>query len=390
MNYMDRLKKVKTEQALYLVYELEENESVDYVSLGMMSNNTITGLAHVQLIQMNQERQFRFKMTSEKTMCEFLSESQNKETNLKLIKNIVLTMKRIEEYMIPENQVSLCCDNIYVGEDGKVEMLCVPIVREKNIEERETLTALFKYCNEKFVDQQGSVYWEMSRVLEKDNVTLNDFLKEIEKKEQELLVVDEGGPFVLLRSDRKKNENNGPVILSRDKKSDVAHSNSVVLTRSDRIDNKQTEQKKPENPNVVILKGRIRENTRKTVHEDTEENLHKNEIDYEGTADMEENTVKAYLIRRSTEEKILISKSVFVIGKDRTSTDYRVDNNPVVSRNHAIIMRVEHDYYIVDTNSKNHVYVNGTMIAPNQKVKLVPYSAVRLANEEFTFMVDGV
>ena len=107
MNYMDRLKKVKTEQALYLVYELEENESVDYVSLGMMSNNTITGLAHVQLIQMNQERQFRFKMTSEKTMCEFLSESQNKETNLKLIKNIVLTMKRIEEYMIPENQVCL-------------------------------------------------------------------------------------------------------------------------------------------------------------------------------------------------------------------------------------------------------------------------------------------
>jgi len=43
------------------------------------------------------------------------------------------------------------------------------------------------------------------------------------------------------------------------------------------------------------------------------------------------------------------------------------------------------EYFVVDTNSTNHTYVNGMMIQSNVETKIAAGAKIRLANEEFEF-----
>lgn len=96
-------------------------------------------------------------------------------------------------------------------------------------------------------------------------------------------------------------------------------------------------------------------------------------------------TVSPYLIRRKNGEKILINKPIFRIGKEKSYVDYFVNDNAAISRSHANIVSHEDGYYIVDTNSTNHTYVDGVMIQSNEEKKLSHGMKLRLANEEFEF-----
>ncbi|MBR2048768.1 MAG: FHA domain-containing protein [Oscillospiraceae bacterium] len=94
---------------------------------------------------------------------------------------------------------------------------------------------------------------------------------------------------------------------------------------------------------------------------------------------------EAYLIRQSTQEKTLVNKALFRIGKEQSYVDYCISNNSAISRSHATILKKGEDYFIVDTNSTNHTYVNGKMIQSNVETRLSHGDTVRLANEDFEF-----
>lgn len=94
---------------------------------------------------------------------------------------------------------------------------------------------------------------------------------------------------------------------------------------------------------------------------------------------------KPYLIRVKNGEKIMLNKPIFKIGKERSYVDYFVSDNTAVSRSHATLFVRNDGVYIVDTNSTNHTYVNGTMISSNVEVKLENGVLVRLADEDFNF-----
>lgn len=97
---------------------------------------------------------------------------------------------------------------------------------------------------------------------------------------------------------------------------------------------------------------------------------------------------KPYLIRKKNNEKVFISKSVFKIGKENSYVDYFIGDNTAVSRSHASIIVKGDNYYIMDTNSKNHTYVDGNMIQPNLEVPMKPGMKIRLADEEFEFVMQ--
>ena len=92
-----------------------------------------------------------------------------------------------------------------------------------------------------------------------------------------------------------------------------------------------------------------------------------------------------YLFRMKNNERIMLNKPVFRIGKERSYVDYFVSDNAAVSRSHANIVEQSGKFYVVDTNSTNHTYVNGRMIQSNTEVLLSHGDRVRLANEEFEF-----
>ncbi len=94
-----------------------------------------------------------------------------------------------------------------------------------------------------------------------------------------------------------------------------------------------------------------------------------------------------FLIRKRTNQKIDINKDVFKIGKQNSYVDYFIPDNAAISRSHASIITRDNRYYIIDTNSTNHTYIEGQMISPNQEFEIKGGQIIRLANEDFEFHV---
>lgn len=92
-----------------------------------------------------------------------------------------------------------------------------------------------------------------------------------------------------------------------------------------------------------------------------------------------------HLIRTKNNERIPLNKPVFRIGKERSYVDYFISDNTAISRSHANIVNHDGEFFVVDTNSTNHTYVNGVMIPSGQETKLAHGDKVRLANEDFEF-----
>ena len=97
----------------------------------------------------------------------------------------------------------------------------------------------------------------------------------------------------------------------------------------------------------------------------------------------------ATLIRHRDQSHITIRSTLLRIGRNVSDVDYWVRGNPAIGRHHADILFREGDYYIIDRNSTNHVYVDGKMIAPNEEVLLPNQAVIRLADEDFTFQVSS-
>ena len=95
----------------------------------------------------------------------------------------------------------------------------------------------------------------------------------------------------------------------------------------------------------------------------------------------------ATLIRKKNGETANITKSLFIIGKERQKVDFCVPDNNSVSRNHANIVCKGGVYYLVDKNSTNYTFVNGNKLNPNQEVKLNSGDKIKLADEEFEFRI---
>ena len=94
---------------------------------------------------------------------------------------------------------------------------------------------------------------------------------------------------------------------------------------------------------------------------------------------------RPYLVRVKNHERVYLNDSVFKIGKEKSYVDYFIGDNTAISRSHANIVCRNGEYYIVDQNSTNHTYVNGSMIQSNVETKLEHDAKIRLANEEFEF-----
>ena len=95
--------------------------------------------------------------------------------------------------------------------------------------------------------------------------------------------------------------------------------------------------------------------------------------------------VAPFLFRVKNNEKIMIDKPVFRIGKERSYVDYFISDNTAVSRSHANLITRDNSYYIMDTNSTNHTFINDVMIQSNVETELKHGDKIRLANEVFVF-----
>ncbi|WP_042462796.1 FHA domain-containing protein [Neobacillus dielmonensis] len=91
-----------------------------------------------------------------------------------------------------------------------------------------------------------------------------------------------------------------------------------------------------------------------------------------------------FLLLGGTNEKVVISKAVFRLGRDPKQADY-VSENRAVGRVHAEVVREDGNYYLIDKQSTNGSFLNGKKLVPNQKNKLKHQDKIKIANEEIVF-----
>ncbi|MBQ2803793.1 MAG: FHA domain-containing protein, partial [Lachnospiraceae bacterium] len=92
-----------------------------------------------------------------------------------------------------------------------------------------------------------------------------------------------------------------------------------------------------------------------------------------------------YLVRYKNNEKIVLNKPVFRIGKEKSYVDYFISDNSAISRSHANILNMDGKFYVIDTNSTNHTFLNGQMLQSNMETEIKHGDKIRLADEEFEF-----
>ena len=102
------------------------------------------------------------------------------------------------------------------------------------------------------------------------------------------------------------------------------------------------------------------------------------------TAALMDEPINGLLIHRRTNQRIDINKPVFRIGKSEES-DFAIEDNPQISRNHAEIRWRNGHFYIVDLFSTNKTFMNGVQIKTQKEVEILSGNIVSLGNEEFEF-----
>lgn len=91
------------------------------------------------------------------------------------------------------------------------------------------------------------------------------------------------------------------------------------------------------------------------------------------------------LLRIKNGEKITIDTGEFVIGKEKRRVNYCIADNNSISRAHAKIITRGTAHYVVDMNSTNFTFVNGTKLASGQEHPLNNGDKIKLSDEEFEF-----
>ena len=104
----------------------------------------------------------------------------------------------------------------------------------------------------------------------------------------------------------------------------------------------------------------------------------------EGTVLLQQPRIVARLHRKRTGERIEIQGNEFHIGKD-VAADYSIRDNKAVSRHHAVMYCNGSEYSLRDENSTN---LNGRMLEPGRMEVVRDGDIIRLADEEFEFLMN--
>lgn len=171
------------------------------------------------------------------------------------------------------------------------------------------------------------------------------------------------------------------------------------LAEKEREDNENHQEIKPKK-NIKVSRASMVKNSReeqKAAAEAVEE-LEEEQRDMEepedtetvakpaaAKANIEVPKVYSYLVRVNTDERIMLTKQTFKLGKASMGVDYTVTGNSAVSRVHAIITQKDGIFTIKDNKSTNHTFVNGKFLDEGESAELTDGCKIALGNEEFIF-----
>lgn len=118
----------------YLIYTLDENEELDSVTLGMVSNNAIKGMFPMIYTQMDTVRQVKYNITSKVPLRQFFGGSVKKVWLTDIFLNMCEAAIEVEEYMIDPGMFLWDVDNVYVDVSTReIYFVCLPVIKNAEL-----------------------------------------------------------------------------------------------------------------------------------------------------------------------------------------------------------------------------------------------------------------
>ena len=117
----------------YLVYRIKQDDMIDTMALGMLTNNKITGLAPMLFTQMNADRYLKYNVTSKVSLKSFFSGAVSKKRLLGVLNGITDALLNASDYMIGEQSVLLDMDYIFTDVSTcETILICLPTTESLN------------------------------------------------------------------------------------------------------------------------------------------------------------------------------------------------------------------------------------------------------------------
>lgn len=492
----------------YLVYKIKENDQIDTMTLGMLTNNRIPGLVPTTFTQMDKDKYIKFNVSAKVSASQFLSGTVKRKQLLGMFRGITEAMAAAEDYMLDRNDILLNADYIFADVSTCESLLiCLPVKSSDGgsplaemAEKKEEPVEFFRNImfTTRFDQTEDCGY--VAGIMNYLNTTSVPDMREMKQMLEGLDRQTIGTPLTPVQGQMMAQP--GGQSYSQPMQDMAAVVNVVPMPAGKPVQNpagtvspkkakstakkaeKSNQEKQPENPAdnapemtfMYLMQHYSKEN--KAIYDAQKEakkqkNNKKSQANanvgfvvpgMDGTAVppvqptapqskpqvqavppqqskvqksvaspaqpvvqpqltvsqvppmqtqpqmpvMSETTVLVspmigettvlvngqlpgqnqmipFLIRRKGNEKISLNKPVFRIGKERSYADYFIGDNTAISRSHANIVSRDGEYYLVDTNSTNHTFLNGQMIQSNVETKLAHGDTIRLANEDFEF-----
>ena len=453
----------------YLVYEKKPEDTLDTLTLEMISNNQIEGLAPANHIQMDDHFYMKYDITGCKSLREYMQGTINRQQLLHIMESIVDTAMEAEDYMLRFSSFVLDTDYMYMdGAGRKVFCIVLPVVREEaplelflkellmgaqynQAEDCSYVAALINFfsspgsfsvhglkgqiaglkkekTSRKKIEEQKRVlpeppaspkrrgHSDAPNDPEKQNCLDILFSDEEEKtlrekigqffkrdrsekdeyEEEEIEDRKEKRGFFGKRSEKKKKdqvkEQSGDSILGG-----IAIPGMEVPVRPQKERRPEDQEQQPhfekyEKREIPIPAQKIPLKQLETGGSDFGETVYLQEEDDDETAFLGQEKgggPEFSLYRLSTKETFRITGDVSRIGRSPSIAEISITGNKCIGRIHAILYVRGQDVFIEDNHSKNHTYVDGIRLDPEDPpVLLNQGSKIRLGDEELEFIIE--
>lgn len=170
----------------FLTYHLDSDDVVDTLTLGMLTNNKIPGLAETLYTQQDDKRFLKYNVSAKIPASDVFSRAVKKSKLIGFLAGVSEAALSAEEYMIDPDMLVLDPDLIYFDvSKNEATLLCVPVLKEDRFEGRTDLASYFKdiMVHTNFDEKENTFYVaKILNYLNKPNhFSLDEFIKLLEE-----------------------------------------------------------------------------------------------------------------------------------------------------------------------------------------------------------------
>lgn len=441
-----KLQLEKSEFGDFLFYEIKNKDNIHINDLKLLRSRSIDSILPLQIICNKEETYIRYDLISEITANEYLKDKNSKDKLYWFLLELARSLKTIEKSTLKLSNVILNKEKIYIDTiTNKLLLIYMPIATisdtQESISLKEFLTevAFFNTYDDtddtKFfvkvfnfiVGNDDITIEQLNRFIEsldyylkpdfkheledkyilKENITsskqvnyneqnFEDNIESVKQIEKENEIKNEIDKPIEIIEINNIDDNTIEGHYSSKKVSNIDNSKIEIeeeinykrVTRAEYDEEKNISEKinisKPTEINIIPNVDNSICIKIDNYDGDKIDNFIDNEMQTTALDESDNLNLKPYLFIKNINEKVIIDKEIFRLGRDKNNVDYNILSR-AVGRQHALIIRKENDYYFKDNNSKNGSFINGNRVKANTEYKICHKDKLTLANEDMIF-----